>query len=94
MWSLLKALVFLVLLVAGVFFAVTAPVGGATLAEHAHDIWKSREVQAKVARVKSGVQDSLAQKLDRALSQRDGTPAREINDADRKRLEDLLRTTR
>jgi len=94
MWSLFKGLVFLVLLAAGIFFAVTVPVGGATLAEHTRDIWRSREVQAKVQRVKSGVSDTLAQKLDRALSPNGGSPQREINDTDRKRLEELLRTAR
>lgn len=94
MWSLFKGLVFLVLLAAGIFFAVTVPVGGATLSEHARDVWQSREVQAKVARVKTGVSDALAQKLDRALSTNGGAPPREINDADRKRLEELLRTAR
>ncbi len=92
LWSLFKALVFLVLLAAGIFFATTVPVGGATLAEHARDVWRSREVQAKVQKVKSGVSDTLAQKLDRALSQNGGGEKREINDADRKRLEELLRT--
>jgi hypothetical protein len=94
MWSLFKGLVFLVLLAAGIFFAVTVPVGGATLAEHAHDVWRSREVQAKVQRVKAGVSDTLAQKLDRALSSKSAAGEREISDADRKRLEELLRTAR
>ncbi len=93
MWTLFKALVFFVLLAAGVYVATTVPVGGATLAEHARDVWRSREVQTKVQRMKTGVSDTLAQKLDRALGQK-AAADREINDADRKHLEQLLRSAR
>jgi hypothetical protein len=91
MWSLIKLVVFLVLLAAGYYVATTVPVGGATIADHARDIWRSREVQDKVRRVKHGVEDTLAQKLDRALNKGGGASEPEITEADRKHLETLLR---
>ncbi len=92
MWSLFKALLFLVVLGAGLYAAYTVPVGGATIAQHASDIWSSREVQDKVRRVRDAAEDSLAQKLERALARnQQSTGEPEITDADRKHLESLLR---
>ncbi len=90
MWSLIKLIVTVALLGAGYYVCTTVPVGGATIAEHASDIWRSREVQDKVRRVKSGVEDTLSAKLDRALNKGGGTAEPEITDADKKRLERLL----
>jgi hypothetical protein len=90
MWSLIKLVFFVAFLAAGYYVCTTVPVGGATIAEHARDVWRSREVQAKVRQVQSGVEDTLSAKLDRALNKGGSVGEREITDADKKRLEKML----
>ncbi len=95
MWSLFKALLFLVVLAAGLYAANTVPVGGATIAQHASDIWSSREVQDKVRRVRDAAEDTLAQKLERALAHNQAAPSEpDFSEADRKHLESLLRSAK
>jgi hypothetical protein len=94
MWTLFKTLVFLGLLGAAAYGIFFVPVGGATIATHAKEIWRSTIVQDKVRRVRDGVEDRLAHKLDRALANKSGANANaepDISDADRKQLENLIR---
>ena len=96
MWSLFKFVLFLALLGAAAYGIFFVPVGGATLAAHAQQVWHSTVVQDKVRRVRDGVEDQLAHKLDRALANKNGarTGEPDISDGDRKQLETLLRKSK
>lgn len=98
MWRLLKAVVFFGVTAALAYAVFFVPLGGATVAQHAREVWGSRVVQEKVRLVRDGVQDELAQKLERALAERGegrrAAPPSEISEADRRKLEELLRSTR
>jgi hypothetical protein len=98
MWSLFKGLVFVVLCAAALYGIFFVPLGGATLADHARVIWTSTVVQDRVRRVRDGVSEKLESKLERALANRMPASAApqgpEISDADRHKLENLLRTSK
>ncbi len=99
MWSLIKTLFSLAVIGAVAYAILFVPVGGATLAQHGQDVWKSTTVQDKVHKVKSGLKDELGQRVAPAVSTAaKAKPARvapttEISDSDRQALNDLLTTS-
>lgn len=94
MWGLVKSIVFLTAMAFGLYGVFFVPLGGATLADHAREVWSSTIVQRKVKLVREGVEDELATKLERALANRAGEkPVQpEISDSDRAELEELLKS--
>jgi hypothetical protein len=99
---MIRTLLFLGVCGVVAWVAFTVPLGGATLASHLSDVWRSDVVQQKMALVEHGVEDELSQRLaaaakDQVASARthrgEGAaqpPAESLSEADRADLEKLL----
>jgi hypothetical protein len=79
MWSLIKSLLLVAIVGAVAYVVFFVPVGGATLADHGREVWRSSIVQQKVQKVRSGMRDELEERLGhqetaRGSTARPGTP--------------------
>ncbi len=93
MWSLVKGIFALVVLGVVAYVVFLVPLGGATLATHASDVWRSPVVQEKVGLMKDGVEQELQQRVSdarQAGTPPSARPIEEISEADRAALERLL----
>lgn len=97
MWSLIKTCTSLVVLAALAYVVFFVPLGGATLSEHAREVWSSAVVQDKVQKVREGVTQELAEHFEKQLPTKREAVAKakeklqhDISEADRKALDSLL----